>query len=220
MRRAPITMAALAVWLLAVSWPRAEGATDAFSAFRASARDAGLRDEIARIAGQALDAVVRRAAVPLPPSPHHPALKRSVGVFVTLVEDGRVRGCMGALEPVERDAAADIVRAAALAATEDRRYPALRPSELGRVVPVVSIVGPRRRVRSLSQLDPMRLGLFVEGNGRGGVLLPGEARSPGYQEAGCRAKAGLDPGAPVAMYVFPTVVFDGIPPLATQRRQP
>jgi AMMECR1 domain-containing protein len=207
------------IWLLALlllSAP-AFGALDTFAAFSASASDRGLRDEIVAIARKAVVVTVRDGVVALPPTPRHPLLRRPVGVFVTLVEDGRVRGCMGAMEPVESSAAADIVRAAVLAATEDRRYPPILPSELGRIAPVVSIVGPRKPVRSLAQLDPLHLGLLVERDGRGGVLLPGEALSPGYQLAGCKAKAGIAAKARVAMYTFPTVVFGSAP---SRGRQP
>lgn len=190
-------------------------AGDAFSAFRESENDPGLCREIARLTARSLQITVGEGGQPCAPAPVHPCLRRGVGVFVTLVEDGQVRGCMGAVDPVEETAAADITRAAALAATEDRRYPPLRPSELGKVVALVSIVGPRRRVQSLSQLDPLRLGLLVEGSGRGGVLLPGEALSAGRQVAGCRGKAGLSMRATATMYVFPTVVFD-----PSKRRHP
>lgn len=188
-------------------------AFDTFGAFRSATHDAALNDEIVRLARKAVDDTVRLGVVSLPPPPHHKLLTRPAGVFVTLVEDGKVRGCMGALEPVEATAAADIVRAAVLAASEDHRYSPIRPSELPRLEPVISIVGPRKRVQSISQLDPLHLGLFVERDGRGGVLLPGEALSAGYQLAGCKAKAGIAPNAQAAMYTFPTVVFQ-------KRRQP
>lgn len=218
-------LAALTVaTLVALAWPLASTARGGFDVFHDAAKDATLRAEIAALARGALTATVRDGRLFLPPSSRHAALRRHVGVFVTLVKDGTVRGCMGALEPVERDAAADIVRATTLAATEDRRYPPVRASELDRIVPLVSIVGPRRAVASLSQLDPLRQGLFVEWSGRGGVLLPGEALASGVALQAACAKAGIPPRVRPSMYVFPTVVFapgdDGRVSAQPQRRQP
>jgi len=115
---------------------------------------------------------------------------------------------MGSMSGAEPTAASEIVRATFLATTADQRYPRIRPSELDGLDILVSIVGPRTRVQSMSQLDPLRLGLLVQSGGRGAVLLPGEALSPGWQVSECRRKAGIGARERVMMYVFPTVVFE------------
>ncbi len=186
---------------------------DAFTAFRAASHDRSLRDEIVGLATRAVVQTVRGRNVTALAPPRHALLRRRIGIFVTLVEHHRVRGCMGDLDPVTSSAAGDIARAARLAASEDLRYPPLRPSELDEIRPVVSVIGPLRRVLSPAGLDPVVLGLFVQQGGRGAVLLPGEALSPARQIAVCKAKAGIAPAAYPAMYVFPTVVFE-------QRRSP
>lgn len=196
----------------------ADASFDPIDAFRRASADASLCHEIVALARRGLEDTVLRGVTSRPFTPRHALLKRPAGVFVTLVKDGKVRGCMGALDPVEATVCADIVRAAVLAASEDTRYPPLRPSELARIEPVVSIVGPRRPVQSLGQLDPLRLGLFVEREGRGGVLLPGEALSAGWQVSECKRKAGIPPRGQVAMYVFSTVVFQER--ARAQRRNP
>lgn len=188
--------------------PSPAGAVDTtFDAFRRHARSSPLRAEIQALARRALEASVCRGEVPDALRPRDSLLWRPAGVFVTLVHQGRVRGCMGALDPVEPTAADDVVRATVLAATEDRRYLPIRPSEVGGLDILVSIVGPRRPVEGIGALSPLRLGLLVQGAGRAAVLLPGEALSPGAQLAQCRRKAGIPASAPVTMQVFPTVVF-------------
>lgn len=184
------------------------GSVDAtFEAFRRHARDPALQAEIQALARTALVEAVGGGEVSSGGRVRQSLLRRSAGVFVTLVDHGQVRGCMGALEPVEATVASDVVRATILAATEDHRHAPVRPSEISRLAILVSIVGPRRQVESLGALAPMRLGLLVQGGGRAAVLLPGEALSPGFQVAECRRKAGLPSSAPVLMHVFPTVVF-------------
>ena len=205
---------ACATWLalLLVVGPAGEavpaGAVDTtFEAFRRHAHDRALREEIQGLARRALVATVCRGDVLTDYAVRSPLLRRPAGIFVTLVRGAEVRGCMGALEPVEATSADEIVRACVLAATEDRRHPLVRPSEVPHLEIFVSVVGPRRPVEHMAALAPLRLGLLVQAQGRAAVLLPGEALSPGFQLAECRRKAGIPPQVPVTMQVFPTVVF-------------
>ncbi|MBM3462254.1 MAG: AMMECR1 domain-containing protein [Armatimonadetes bacterium] len=187
-------------------------AEDPYAAWQRAARDRGLLAEVTAITRRAVEDTVWGRALTVPRNWKSPLLSRPVGIFVTLVRDTEVRGCMGALQSAERNAAHEIARAASLAASVDTRYPAIRPEELARMEIRVSVVGPRRRAASLSQLDPLRLGLFVQRDRRGAVLLPGEALSAGRQVAECRRKAGIRSSESVLMYTFPTVVVTVPPP--------
>ena len=144
---------AFATVLRSPAIPSPAGAVDTtFDAFRRHARSAPLRAEIQALARRALEASVCRGEVPEARRPRDPLLRRPAGVFVTLVRQGCVRGCMGALDPVEATAGDDIIRATVLAATEDRRYAPIRPSEVGGLDILVSIVGPRRQVEGIGPL--------------------------------------------------------------------
>jgi AMMECR1 domain-containing protein len=181
---------------------------DAFTVFKQHADDARLQAAIVALVRQTLTRTVAQGHEAQTVQPRLATLRRHVGVFVTLVKpDGTVRGCMGSLSGTEPDAANEIVRSTELAATQDFRYKPLRPSELPGITAVVSIIGPRRRVTRAGDLDPMRLGLLLQGQGRSGVLLPGEAAAPAWQIEACRQKAELPKDAMTTMYVFPTVTF-------------
>jgi hypothetical protein len=65
-----------------------------------------------------------------------------------------------------------------------------------------------RRLARGEQTDPLAEGLLVTDGSRGGVLLPGEARSFSYQRAECLRKAGLRPGARATSYAFETWVAE------------
>lgn len=95
-------------------------------------------------------------------------------MFVTLrTLHGELRGCLGALKPLEPDVASETVRLAVLAATRDPRFAAVRPEELVQLNLEVSVLLPEESARGVEDLDPARYGVIVrDGDGRQAVLLP------------------------------------------------
>ncbi|MCL5773051.1 MAG: AmmeMemoRadiSam system protein A [Firmicutes bacterium] len=134
-------------------------------------------------------------------------LKMPSGVFVTIVKNEKVRGCMGTLYPSQEDLAHEIVRSTILAATQDKRVPPLKKSELNKVKFIVSVPGNLRKVYSVSQLDPAKYGLMIKKGEKSALLLPGEARTAIWQMQECKRKAGIPRNEKVEMYIFRTVTF-------------
>ncbi len=93
-------------------------------------------------------------------------LPARAGAFVTIREGGELRGCIGTIEPIEPDVAAEIVRSAILAATADPRFAPVAASELPRLSYSVSVLEPPEEVDSIDQLDPARFGVIVLSGGR------------------------------------------------------
>lgn len=134
-------------------------------------------------------------------------LKAAGGVFVTITRDGKTRGCWGTVQPQHATLAEEIAAAAVKALRYDYRHQPISRSEWPQMRFYVSLVGPMTPVSSTAELSPMHQGLYVTARGRGGVLLPGEARTARYQLAECRKKAGLRRRERALMYRFSTVVF-------------
>ena len=87
------------------------------------------RTTLLKIARQALiDAANNRSASPLPED-LPPALLEIGASFVTLTVRGQLRGCIGTLEAYQ-PLARDVRQRAAQAATQDYRFPKVRPSEV------------------------------------------------------------------------------------------
>jgi AmmeMemoRadiSam system protein A len=138
------------------------------------------------------------------------------GAFVTLTEDGRLRGCMGTLDE-EQPAWASVLEAARMAALADPRFAAVGASELAVMHVEVSVLGPMTPLEDPAAFRPGIDGLLIErGYGRG-LLLPEvaemlEPRHDAMLEAVCR-KAGLpgdawrDPRA--TLLAFRTCRFGG-----------
>lgn len=154
----------------------------------------------------ALDRAV--AAGPLPSFP--------AAAFVTLLEDGDLRGCMGTLDP-DGEAWSAVVETAGWAAQRDPRFPPLDAAELSRLQIDVSILGPLVPLEDPAAFRPGIDGIVIGRDGRRGLLLPEVADDVGrgptdMLDAVCR-KAGLTRGAwrdrDTRLWVFRTLRFGG-----------
>lgn len=81
-----------------------------------------------------------------------PALSDTGASFVTLKQDGVLRGCMGSLE-ARRALAADVAENAFAAAFRDPRFPPLSVSELSATTVEVSVLTPARPLAFSSEAD-------------------------------------------------------------------
>ena len=135
------------------------------------------------------------------------------GVFVTLTKGGDLRGCIGFIEPVAPLGQA-VIRAAVYAATEDPRFPPVRPAELKDLKVEISVLTPVREIADPRQVIVGRHGLIVARGGLKGVLLPQVPvenkwdRETFLEQASL--KAGLPPDAwrlGAKLYVFEAIVF-------------
>jgi MEMO1 family protein len=109
---------------------------------------------------------------PFPAQPPVGLLARRAGVFVCLKVDGRLRGCVGTLQPSEDTIAAEVVRSAISAAARDPRFPCVTPEELDRLRYSIDILSSSEPVDDLAQLDPKRYGIVIQAGPRRSLLLP------------------------------------------------
>jgi AmmeMemoRadiSam system protein A len=97
-------------------------------------------------------------------------LAMPAGAFVTLHRRGRLRGCIGRIEPIEP--LADVVaHCAAAAAEEDPRFSPLQADELVELEIEISVLSPLEAATP-EEVEPGRHGLVVSKGLRRGVLLP------------------------------------------------
>lgn len=135
------------------------------------------RDAILAVADDAVRAAVdaSRGAVP-----DCPELDVS-GLFVTLRIGGRLRGCIGFLEPLPTFAAT-LREAARRAATEDPRFPSVEPGEVGDMDVDVTLLGPLVPLADAKDFSIGAHGLVIEAHGRRGLLLPQVAVEHGWDK--------------------------------------
>jgi AmmeMemoRadiSam system protein A len=128
--------------------------------------------------------------------------------FVTLTEDGELRGCIGSLE-APRPLGKDVWENARAAAFQDPRFAPLVREELPRIAIEVSVLSPavplpvRSEAEALARLRPGRDGVVLEYPGSRGereasaTFLPQvweQLPDPASFLAQLKRKAGLPPG--------------------------
>ena len=149
-----------------------------------------------RLARQNLEAAVRGEQKPSP-SEVPRGLCEPAGAFVSLHQQGLLRGCIGylhALRPLYRT----VMEAAAAAALHDPRFAPVRPPELPEVHLEISVLSTFRAIRP-GEIQVGEHGLLIVQDRQQGLLLPQVAFEHQWDreqflEETCR-KAGLPPDA-------------------------
>lgn len=147
-----------------------------------------------------------------PPADPQGILAKRAGVFVTLkLSDGQLRGCIGTIEPVESNVAAEIIQNAISAATRDPRFAPVSPDELTALKYGVDVLSSPEPARGPEDLDPSVYGIIIEAfDGlRRGLLLPriDGIDSVEQQWLAVHSKAGIRPGSPVRVERFTVMRF-------------
>jgi len=92
-------------------------------------------------------------------------------VFVTLTENGVLRGCVGTIEP--RMTLLDAVRYGAdAAAFHDGRFRPVSAEELGKIKIEISILSPLKKAADAKQVIPHKTGVVIVRGGQSGLFLP------------------------------------------------
>ncbi|MCG6552676.1 MAG: AmmeMemoRadiSam system protein A [Candidatus Magnetominusculus sp. LBB02] len=148
------------------------------------------------LAKQAVEAYVKSGkAIAAPTDPKESEMRERAGVFVSLKIRGQLRGCIGTFAPTTENAAAEIIRNAIAAATEDPRFPPVAVGELDEITYSVDILSPPEKVDDISELDCHRYGVIVTQGYRRGLLLPAleGVDSVADQLRITKSKAGIAP---------------------------
>ena len=136
----------------------------------------------------------------------HPDLAKPAATFVTLTQEGRLRGCIGSLE-AHRPLAMDVAENALAAAFRDPRFPPLRQGELDQTRVEVSLLDTPEPLHftddaeAIGQLCPGVDGLILNCGHHRSTFLPQVWESlptPGLFLEHLKLKAGLpeDVGSP------------------------
>lgn len=130
-----------------------------------------------RLAHASIRAAVRRKPLPAQEAPNE-HLREARGAFVTLHEDGELRGCIGMMVAVKplADTVHEMARAAAL---EDPRFDAVRVDELDKLQLEISVLSPMFAIAP-EDVVVGRHGLAISYEGRRGILLPQVAPEWGW----------------------------------------
>ena len=127
--------------------------------------------------------------------PCPPDLNYKAACFVSLhLSDGRLRGCIGTLEPFRKNLYQEIIGNAISAAFKDPRFQPLEENEIEKLTISVDVLSAGEKISDISMLNVKKYGVIVEEDGRRGVLLPNleGVKSVEEQLSIAKRKAGIN----------------------------
>ncbi|MBE9483037.1 MAG: AmmeMemoRadiSam system protein B [Chloroflexi bacterium] len=158
---------------------------------------------VVKLAKKTIETYVKEGKTPQPEE-LTPEMRGRTGVFVSIHKFGALRGCIGTIEPNEKNVAEEIIKNAISSATRDPRFPPIAPTELKDLDYSVDVLTTPEPIDRQDQLDPKKYGVIVEAGMRRGLLLPDldGVDSVDYQIDICRQKADIAPDEPINLYRF------------------
>jgi len=170
------------------------------------------RSELLRLARSALERFVRQGEIQSY-TPAAPVLATQKGAFVTLKNRGRLRGCIGFIEPVA-PLYKTVIQAAVYAASKDIRFKPVSPAELAGLEIEISVLSLPQKISDPNKVTVGKHGLIIVKGDRQVLLLPQVpveqqwSRKTFLQQACVKAglaKTAWESGA--AIYTFEAIVF-------------
>ena len=150
--------------------------------------------KLLKIARRTLGAVLAKKAPPRF-EPVEPNLNDRRGVFVTLKEQGRLRGCIGYILPV-KPLFLSVQETAFQAACHDSRFSPVRADELKELTIEISALSRLRRVGDVAEIKIGSDGLYIINGEKGGLLLPQVAVEQGWDRNEFLKEVCLKAGLP------------------------
>ena len=150
--------------------------------------------KLLKIARRTIGAVLAKKAPPLF-EPVEPNLNDRRGVFVTLKEQGRLRGCIGYILPV-KPLFQSVQETALLAAGHDSRFAPVQADELKNLAIEISVLSRLRRVGDVAEVKIGSDGLYIVNGEKTGLLLPQVAVEQGWDRAEFLKEVCLKAGLP------------------------
>jgi MEMO1 family protein len=165
-------------------------------------------DDYVSLARKAIEEyVLRNSIISANPILPEEMLRKRAGVFVSIHENGELRGCIGTTSASCKNIAEEIIHNAIEAASQDPRFPAIEGKELPYLEISVDVLSPYETIASHEDLDIKKYGVIVESRGRRGLLLPNldGVDTVEQQIAIAERKAGIAPEEKVTLYRFEVV---------------
>lgn len=165
-------------------------------------------DAYVRLARRTIEEFTRTGKRPeIPANLPEEMYRKKAGVFVSVKEDGRLRGCIGTIRAASASIAEEIVENGISAASRDPRFSPIEPWELERLSISVDVLGETEKIDSPQELDVKRYGVIVTKGHKRGLLLPNLEGVDTVEEqiAIAKRKAGIGESEKVELERFEVV---------------
>ncbi|MCX6256586.1 MAG: AmmeMemoRadiSam system protein B [Bacteroidia bacterium] len=143
-----------------------------------------------------------------------PVVIKHCGAFVTLTNDGELRGCIGHFEP-DKPLIELVGDMAISSATQDHRFYSVSFSELNEIRIEISVLTPMKKIRSTGEIVMGTHGIYIKKGSHSGTFLPQVAKQTNWSKeeflGHCsRDKAGIgwDGWKDAEIYIYEALVFN------------
>jgi uncharacterized protein, PH0010 family len=141
------------------------------------------------------------------------ALKTPCGAFVTLNNDGKLRGCIGRFDP-EQPLWKVVQSMAIAAATKDYRFNPVLSGEVDDLEIEISVLTPLKRIKSADEFVLGKQGIYIKKGNQTGTFLPQVADTTGWNKieflshcAQDKAGIGWNGWKSAELYTYEALVF-------------
>jgi AmmeMemoRadiSam system protein B/AmmeMemoRadiSam system protein A len=170
------------------------------------------KEQLLQLVYSTVDLYVREKKFPVF-RPNSANLQKKCGAFVTLNKGGKLRGCIGFIEPVLPLHQA-VMQASVYAATRDARFKPVTSDELDDLDVEISVLTPLRKIINPNMVTPGKHGLVIAKDGKRGLLLPQVAVEHNWTRETFLERTCLKAGLPrdawrtgADIFVFEAIVF-------------
>jgi len=142
------------------------------------------------------------------------ALNQRNGCFVTIKQDGQLRGCIGNFQP-EVPLFREVAQMALASATKDPRFYPLKEPDLENFTLEISVLSPLHKIEEIDEIEVGKHGIYIEKGFYRGVLLPQVAIEHGWDRTTFLKQTCIKAGLPTnaweaedaEIYVFSAQIF-------------
>ncbi|MCK4537038.1 MAG: AmmeMemoRadiSam system protein A [Desulfuromonadales bacterium] len=141
-------------------------------------------------------------------------LNQRNGCFVTIKQDGQLRGCIGNFQS-ELPLFREVAQMALASSSKDPRFYPMKQSDLDNFTLEISVLSPLQKIEEISEIKVGKHGIYIEKSFHRGVLLPQVATEHNWDrntflQQTC-VKAGIPTNAweteDTEIYVFSAQIF-------------
>ena len=165
-------------------------------------------DAFVKLARATIETYVSTGEIPdLPKDLPDEMYRQRAGAFVSIKENGSLRGCIGTIQATRASVAEEILYNAISAAVKDPRFAPIEADELDKLVISVDILGETEEIHAPDKLDVKRYGVIVTKGRKRGLLLPNLDGVDTVEEqiAIAKNKAGIRPEEEVRLERFEVI---------------
>ena len=178
-----------------------------------TALNANEKATLLAIARKSIESWVHSGTIYIEPR-EEKTLNQRNGCFVTIKQNGALRGCIGNFQS-ELPLFREVAEIAAASASKDPRFYPMKAEDLANFHLEISVLSPLQKIEDVAEIEVGRHGIYLEKGFYRGVLLPQVATEHGWDRETFLKQTCLKAGLPTdaweaedaEIYIFSAEIF-------------